>query len=60
MHEPAKVIWGDRVHEAAVDDDSIMLSGEDGQLLVLSHAEMRELVLAWTRHEEREAEGREG
>lgn len=50
-----KVIWGDRVHEAAVDDECIMLSqGQD--VVVLSHAEMRELVLAWQRHEVMEAE----
>ena len=50
-----KVIWGDRVHEAAVDEESIMLS-EGEQVIVLSHAEMRELVLSWSRHETMEDE----
>jgi hypothetical protein len=52
-----KVIWGDRVHEAAVDEESVMLS-EDTQVIVLSHAEMRELVIAWERHEKMEDEGK--
>ena len=55
-----KVIWGDRVHEAAVDDECVMLSGDDNALVILSHAEMRELVLGWQRYldmkEEQEAE----
>ena len=51
-----KVIWGDGQHEAAVDAASFTLSDEGGQVIVLSHAEMREIVLAWERHEMQEAE----
>jgi hypothetical protein len=50
------VLWGDRVHEVAADDESVMFSDEDGHIIILSHAEMREIVLAWERHEMREAE----
>ena len=50
-----KTIWGDPAHEAVVDEECVLIS-EGEKVIVLSHAEMRELVLAWERHEAQEHE----
>ena len=53
-----KTIYGDGQHEVAVDVDGVTISEHGGQVLILSHAAFREIVLGFERwHEMREEEG---
>ena len=48
-------LYGDGATLVTVDADSVTF-GQDGAVVIISHATMREIVLSWTRHEERETE----
>jgi len=53
MSQP-KVIYGDGKHEVSVDVETVIFSDHEGQVLVLSHAAFREVVIGFERwHEQR-------
>lgn len=50
-----KVVYGDGQVEMAVSVDAVIISGHDGQVLSVSHAAFREMVIGFERwHEMRE------
>jgi len=53
---PAKTIYGDGQNTVAVDAVSVVLTNREGEVIVLSHAAFREVVLGWERHKAQEEE----
>lgn len=51
-----KTIAGDGRYEAAMSAQSFTLSDESGQVIVLSRAELREVILGAERYEKMEEE----
>jgi hypothetical protein len=56
MDSVPKVIYGDGTSEVAVSEQSVMISNEDGAMVVLSRSAFREIVLGWERLLDQEAE----
>jgi hypothetical protein len=48
-------LYGDGSTLVKADAESVTFS-QDGESIIVSHATMREIVLSWERHEERETE----
>ena len=55
MPDAVKMLYEDPKTKVTVDEATICIE-QATQTVILSHAEMRELDLAWTRHELRERE----
>ena len=50
-----QILFADGKHEVAADRETVIVSDEKNQVISLSRAEFREVVIGWERMLEREA-----